>query len=224
MSYDLRSCVLFSHLDDHQIKHLQSTSHEVKLQDGQLFFQEGDPATRFFLVLEGQIKLSKLSLQGQEKVIEIIPAGESFAEALMFGEQPVYPVNAAAIGKTRLLSFENAPYLELLRGSVETCFRLMADMSRRLKHLIHEIEVLSLQNARYRLASFLLKQMEDATAADGAIELQTPKGVIASRLSITPETFSRTLHGFSEKGIIRVDGNRVEILNLVALHALGDPL
>ncbi len=224
MSYDLRSCVLFSHLSDHQLKHLQSMAHEVKLQDGQLFFQEGDPATRFFLVLEGQIKLSKLSLQGQEKVIEIIPAGESFAEALMFGEQPVYPVNATAIGKTRLLSFENAPYLELLRGSVETCFRLMADMSRRLKHLINEIEVLSLQNASYRLASFLLKQMEGATAANGTIELQAPKGVIASRLSITPETFSRTLHGFSEKGIIRVDGNRVEILNPVALRALADPL
>lgn len=224
MTYNLKSCVLFSHLDEQQLAVVQRTSHEVKLHDGQLFFQAGDPATHFFLVLEGQIKLSKLSLQGQEKVIEIIPAGETFAEALMFGERPAYPVNASAIGKTRLLSFESAPYLKLLRASTETCFHLMSDMSQRLKHLIYEIELLSLQNANYRMASFLWKRWQEAGPDDGAIELKTPKGVIASRLSITPETFSRTLHGFSEKGILRVDGNRVTILDPEALRVIADPV
>jgi len=224
VNYDLRSCVLFSHLDDRQIATVQRTTHEVKLQDGQLFFQAGDPADRFFLVLEGQIKLSRLSLQGQEKVIEIIPAGETFAEALMFIEQPAYPVNATAIGRARLLSFESAPYQQILRGSTETCFRLMADMSQRLKHLINEIEVLSLQNANYRLASYLWKRWQAARPADGAIELKTPKGVIASRLSITPETLSRTLHGFAEKGILQVEGSRVTVLDPDALRSIADPL
>lgn len=224
MKYDLRSSVLFSHLDERQFRIAEGLAHEIKLQDGQLFFQAGDPATRFFLVMQGQIKLSRLSLQGQEKVIEIIPAGETFAEALMFGEQPAYPVNATAIGETRLLSFDNAGYLELLRGSTETCFRLMADMSARLKHLISEIEVLSLQNAAYRLANYLWKSWDKVRPADGCIELQVPKGVIASRLSITPETLSRTLHGFSQQGLIRVEGSRVEILDAAGLHAIADPL
>ncbi|MEJ2452781.1 MAG: Crp/Fnr family transcriptional regulator [Candidatus Thiodiazotropha sp.] len=224
MDYDLKSCVLFSHFDEQQLARLQRTVHEVKLQDGQLFFQAGDPASHFFLVLEGQIKLSKLSLQGQEKVIEIIPPGETFAEALMFLEQPTYPVNATAIGKCRLLSFESAPYVETLRGSTETCFRLMADMSMRLKQLINEIEILSLQNANYRLANYLWRRWQAVNPADDTIELKTPKGVIASRLSITPETFSRTLHGFSEKGIVRVDGNRVTVLDRDALRAIADPL
>ncbi|MCU7842707.1 MAG: Crp/Fnr family transcriptional regulator [Candidatus Thiodiazotropha sp. (ex Monitilora ramsayi)] len=224
MPFNLRSYVLFSHLDDRQLQITESMAREVKLRDGQLFFQAGDPATRFFLVLEGQIKLSKLSLKGSEKVIEIIPAGETFAEALMFGEQPAYPVNATAIGSTRLLSFDSASYLEVLRGSNETCFRLMADMSQRLKHLISEIELLSLQNAAFRLANFLWKRWEKLDPADGCIELQAPKGVIASRLSVTPETFSRTLHDFSEQGLIRVDGNRVEILNPEGLRAIADPL
>lgn len=224
MQFELRSCVLFSHLDDRQLAIAESMAHEVKLRDGQLFFQAGDPATRFFLVLEGQIKLSRLSLQGHEKVIEIIPAGETFAEALMFGEQPAYPVNATALGSTRLLSFDSASYLEVLRNSNETCFRLMGDMSQRLKHLISEIEVLSLQNAAFRLASFLLKRWNAMKPVDGYIELQAPKGVIASRLSVTPETLSRTLHDFSERGLIRVDGHRVEILNPDGLRAIADPL
>ncbi len=224
MPFDLRSCVLFSHLDDRQFRIAEGLAHEVKLQDGQLFFQAGDPASRFFLVLEGQIKLSRLSLQGQEKVIEIIPSGETFAEALMFGERPAYPVNATAIGATRLLSFDSAAYLELLRGSTESCFRLMADMSQRLKHLITEIEVLSLQNAAYRLANFLWKRWESERPADGFIELRVPKGVIASRLSVTPETLSRTLHGFTEQGLIRVDGHRIQIVNPQGLQEVADPL
>ena len=224
MQYDLKSCALFSHLDDQQFRIAEGLAHEVRLQDGQLFFQTGDPATRFFLVLEGQIKLSRLSLQGQEKVIEIIPRGETFAEALMFSERPTYPVNATAIGAARLLGFDNAAYLELLRGSTESCFRLMADMSQRLKHLITEIEVLSLQNAAYRLASFLWKRWESEQPVDGFIELQVPKGVIASRLSVTPETLSRTLHGFTEQGLIRVDGHRLEIIDPQGLRSLADPL
>jgi CRP/FNR family transcriptional regulator, dissimilatory nitrate respiration regulator len=100
----------------------------------------------------------------------------------------------------------------------------MADMSARLKHLISEIEVLSLQNASYRLANYLWKRWDKARPADGCIELQVPKGVIASRLSITPETLSRTLHGFSQQGLIRVEGSRVEILAPEGLHAIADPL
>jgi len=219
----LRNQPLFAHLDEGQLQIVLRTSHEIRLGDGQLFFQSGDSAQRFFLVIEGQIKLSKLSLSGQEKVIEIISPGETFAEALMFSETPVYPVTATAIGETRLLSFENATYLELLRGSTETCFRLMADMSRRLKHLINEIEHLSLQNASFRVADFLWKRWSANRHGGNSLFLQAPKGVIASRLSVTPETFSRTLHSFSAQGFIRVEGARVEILDPEALHAIADP-
>ncbi|MCU7854269.1 MAG: cyclic nucleotide-binding domain-containing protein, partial [Candidatus Thiodiazotropha sp. (ex Lucinoma borealis)] len=96
--FDLKQCYLFAHLDDQQFETVEKMAHEVKLRDGQLFFRTGDPATHFFLVVQGQMKLTRLSMQGQEKVIEIISPGQTFAEALMFGERPVYPVNAAAIG------------------------------------------------------------------------------------------------------------------------------
>lgn len=219
----LRSQPLFAHLDEEQLQAVLRTSHEVRLRDGQIFFQAGDAAERFFLVLEGQIKLSRLSLSGQEKVIEIISPGETFAEALMFSEMPVYPVTATALGGTRLLSFENSAYLELLRVSTETCFRLMADMSRRLKYLINEIEHLSLQNASFRVADYLWRRWNAGGCEEGYLLLQVPKRVIASQLSVTPETFSRTLHDFSARGFIRVDGVRVEILDPGALRAIADP-
>ncbi|MEW8029487.1 MAG: Crp/Fnr family transcriptional regulator [Candidatus Thiodiazotropha sp.] len=197
-------------------------AHEVRLRDGQLFFQLGDPATHFFLVLQGQMKLTRLSMQGQEKVIEIITPGQTFAEALMFGEHPEYPVNAVAIGDTYLLSFECAPFLEILRGSIDTCFRLMGDMSHRLKNLIREIDELTLQSASCRVASFLCKRWQARLDSGNSFELQTPKGVIASRLSVTPETFSRILHNFSNQGLIHVDGSRVDVLDEKGLLEFAD--
>lgn len=220
--FDLKQCYLFAHLDDQQFETVEKMAHEVKLRDGQLFFRTGDPATHFFLVVQGQMKLTRLSMQGQEKVIEIISPGQTFAEALMFGERPVYPVNAAAIGDTYLLSFESDPFLKILRGSVDTCFRLMGDMSHRLRSLIREIDELTLQSASCRVASFLWKRWQGKPELGSAFELQAPKGVIASRLSVTPETFSRILHNFSEQGLIQVDGSRVEVLDEKGLYAFAD--
>ncbi|MES9969503.1 MAG: Crp/Fnr family transcriptional regulator [Candidatus Thiodiazotropha sp.] len=220
--FDLKRCYLFAHLDDSQFQQVEKMAHELRLRDGQLFFQSGDPATHFFLVIQGQIKLTRLSMQGQEKVIEIITPGQTFAEALMFGEHPEYPVNAVAIGDTYLLSFEAAQFLQILRGSIDTCFRLMGDMSHRLKSLIREIDELTLQSASCRVASFLWKRWQ-AGADDGiGFELQAPKGVIASRLSVTPETFSRILHNFTNQGLIRVDGGRVEVLDEDGLLDFAD--
>ncbi|MCG7862432.1 MAG: Crp/Fnr family transcriptional regulator [Candidatus Thiodiazotropha endolucinida] len=221
--FDLKRCYLFAHLDDSQFEHVKKMAHQVRLRDGQLFFQLGDPATHFFLVLQGQMKLTRLSMQGQEKVIEIITPGHTFAEALMFGEHPEYPVNAVAIGDTYLLSFESAPFLEILRGSIDTCFKLMGDMSHRLKNLIREIDELTLQSASCRVASFLCKRWQAGISdSSNSFELQTPKGVIASRLSVTPETFSRILHNFSNQGLIHVDGSRVEVLDGKGLLEFAD--
>ncbi|MEW8012504.1 MAG: cyclic nucleotide-binding domain-containing protein, partial [Candidatus Thiodiazotropha sp.] len=62
--FDLKRCYLFAHLDDNQFEHVKKMAHQVRLGDGQLFFQLGDPATHFFLVLQGQMKLTRLSMQG----------------------------------------------------------------------------------------------------------------------------------------------------------------
>lgn len=222
MYFDLKQCYLFAHLDDIQFERVKKMAHEIRLSDGQLFFQYGDPATHFFVVERGQIKLTRLSMQGQEKVIEIITPGQTFAEALMFGEHPEYPVNAVAMGDTHLLSFENGQFLGILRGSIDTCFRLMGDMSQRLKRLIREIDELTLQSASCRVASFLWNRWEAERGRGNSFQLQAPKGVIASRLSVTPETFSRILHNFSSQGLIHVDGGRVDVLDEKGLLDFAD--
>jgi CRP-like cAMP-binding protein len=222
VSYALRDSYLFAKLDDAQIRRVEAMSRRMTLHDRQMLFQLGDTADRFFLVTQGQIKLFRLALNGNEKVIEIISPGHTFAEALMFGERPHYPVSATAIGDVELLVFDNAAFLKLLRESVDTCFRLMGDMSMRLKHLIKEIDDLTLQSASGRVAGYLWGCWDQAKARGNRFELNVPKGVLASRLSVTPETFSRILHNFTERGLILVDGSSIQVLDADGLYQQAD--
>ncbi len=185
----------------------------TSLQEGEALFEVGDEARRFFLVTEGQIKLSRLSLNGNEKVIEVVSAGYTFAEALMFSDKPTYPVRATALGNAKLIAIDSKRFRDMLHESVETCFRVMGDMSMRLRMMIKEIDDLTLQSATGRVAGFLCGQYMYKGRERVEFDLTTPKGVLASRLSVKPETFSRILHNFADQGLVRVSGGHIEILN-----------
>lgn len=213
MKAHLTDSPLFSHLDASMMLSLQGMSSAIQIENNQSLFEAGQSADHFFFIQTGQIKLTLLSMQGEEKVVELLTSGATFAEALMFQGQARYPVNATAIGHTELISINNSDFLNLLRGSVETCFKMMADMSLRLRHMVKEIDEISLQSASGRVAGYLCAKSLLEGAPQLSFELNTPKRILASRLSVKPETLSRILTRFSNQGLVRIQGGTVEILN-----------
>ena len=83
--------------------------------------------------------------------------------------------------------------------------------------LIHDVEAYSLRSGAQRLVGYLL---QNENGKDGALEFELPasKQVIASRLNLTPETFSRILHQLTEAGLMQVDGRRITIPEVEALR------
>lgn len=219
MKEELRQGLLFARLNEDQLERVAKRAVRVRLAEGEALFEQGDPAERFYLVLKGQIKLFRLSPAGNEKVIEIVMPGSTFAEALMFLERPRYPVGAEALQASELISVDARDFADMLKGSVETCFLLLGDMSQRLRGLLREIDELSLHSATCRVAAYLVQQApEDA----GSFELPIAKQVLASRLSVKPETFSRILKNLISDGVITVTGSRVEIHDREALQRAAD--
>ncbi|HHQ43201.1 MAG TPA: Crp/Fnr family transcriptional regulator, partial [Chromatiales bacterium] len=144
---ELRRLPVLAALSDEQLARVRRGARLVELAEGEHLFEHGQRAERFFMLREGRIKLYRLSPEGDEKVIEIIRPGQSFAEAVMFMEGKRYPVSAQALVRSELVAFDNAVFLQILRESVDTCFRVMAAMSMRLRARVNEIEALALQNA-----------------------------------------------------------------------------
>jgi CRP-like cAMP-binding protein len=216
---ELRRHYLFAELSEPQLRRIAEHAVGVRLADGEALFEQGDPARRFYLVLTGQIKLFRLSPAGNEKVIDIVTPGSTFAEALMFLERPHYPVGAQALQASEVISIDAIDFADMLLGSVKTCFLLMGSMSQRMRGLLREIDDLSLHSASCRVAAYLLRQAEGQT---DSFDLPVAKQTIASRLSVKPETFSRIIKNLSDDGVIQVVGSRVRIRDRNALNLAAD--
>lgn len=218
MMDELRTGLLLSGLTSEQLERVARRASRVRLGQGRILFSQGDAADRFYLVLKGQIQLFRLSPEGAEKVIEIVAPGQTFAEALMFMNAPRYPVCAAALGPVELIGIDARDFSRMLRESVDTCFVLLGALSRRLRGLIGEIDNLTLHTATSRVARYLLMKLP---AEHRALELDVRKGVLASRLSIKPETFSRVEKSLGDQGVIEVHGSHVTILDQQALEEIA---
>lgn len=211
---------LFEALDDKQLKTIVDTSRKFTLLTKMTLFERGAVADYFYLLNRGQIKLFTLSAEGDEKVMEIIYPSQTFGEAVIFMPKRFYPVSAEAINDSELVRFDMSQFRELLDNSKETCFRLLAIMGKHLHSRVNEINHLTLHNATYRLVVYLLAQLPENVTTQSVIHLTAPKNIIAARLSIKPETFSRTLLNLSRQGLIEVDGNDISLLNIDGLHRL----
>jgi len=218
---ELRRAYLFADMADQHLAALIQGMHDIHLNAGDALFRHSQPAERFFFLRDGMVKLFRLSPEGDEKIIEIMQPGQTFAEAVMFmGTQGRYPVNAEAVSESRLYAIEQKAFLNLLRESSDACFGLLGSMSRRLHMLVNQIESLTLQNATYRLVAYLLEQIPRDVKTSPEVQLTTPKGVIAARLAIQPETLSRILAKLRQRELIEVHGNHITVRDVQALRDL----
>jgi len=213
----LRGSHLFSALDEAQLERVRRHAHITDMIEGESLFFQGDEVSCFYLVLSGRIKLYRVSPEGKEKVVEIMQDGHTFAEALMFMDEMTYPVTATALAPSRVVGINCRDFREMLRESVDTCFLLMGNMSYRLRGLIREIDTLSLDTGTVRTVAYLLRA---APPDKDVFELEIAKSVIASRLSVKPETFSRILRNLHERSIVSIDGRKVTIHDRDAMNCI----
>ncbi|RUM69462.1 MAG: Crp/Fnr family transcriptional regulator [Sulfurovum sp.] len=216
----MRICPLFRDLTKEEFSEIVEQTSVCNLNMDDMLFRQQDPAKDFFVLVTGKIKLSLLSFEGTEKVVDIINPGASFAEAVIFSGIPGYPVNATALARSQVLRVNANAYMETLESSPKTCFKVMATLSLRLHNLIGEIDRLSLHNATYRLISFLLEGIPGEMKERSVINLSIPKHVVASRISVTPETLSRTLKRLCQEGLLEVHDSHIVLVNPIELRRL----
>ena len=213
----LQQTPLLNALEAEQCQALLKTAVLYELAEGELLFQQGQQLEQIFVCTQGFIKLFRLTPNGDEKIVEIISAGNSFAEAVLFLGGQQYPVHAVALKTAQVIGINAEHYQKILRSSVDVCFHLMGLMSKRMHWLLTEVDRLTLHNATFRLLTWLL---EAPTYSADTILLDVPKHVLASRLSIKPETLSRILKRLSEQQLIRVEEQMIELLDRVVLQKM----
>ncbi len=214
----LRAHYRFSGLADDHFEARMKRVARIDLEKGEVLFHRGDNAASFYYIDSGHIELNVIAPTGQKKVIEVQGPGRTFAEAVAFMQEHKYPVTAEALDESVLFRIPNDAYIEGIRGNPDACMRLLGDISRRLHARVREIERLTVQNAQGRLVSYLLEHIVESNEDEATIRLDLPRHVIASRLSITPETLSRLLRNMADDGILLIEDRVIFVRSLARLR------
>ncbi|MGE0875135.1 MAG: Crp/Fnr family transcriptional regulator, partial [Burkholderiales bacterium] len=156
-----------------------------------------------------------------EKVVEIVHPGQSFGEALMFLDKP-YIVFAQALSDAMLLHVAKHAVLEELSRDPQFARRMLSGLALRLHSLVRDVEAYTLRSSQERVIGYLLAAVPDsANGGATTVHLTPGKSVIASRLNMTPEHFSRILHELGNAGLIDIQGRAVHIPDLAKLRHGG---
>ena len=204
----LQRAPMFSGFSKAALKDLGQHLQVVRHERGRLLFHQGDPADRFFLVLDGWVRVFRDTAEGEQTVLHLVRPGETFAEpaVLNLGR---YPAAAEAATDSRVVEVPKEAFEDAMRKDPELALRVIGILCQRLRFMVAEMEQRQVKSAPQRLACFLASLSE---ANSGAVSLRLPydKALLAGRLGMQPESLSRALRKLRSVGVTS-HGNVVEV-------------
>ncbi|MDP6785583.1 MAG: Crp/Fnr family transcriptional regulator [Alphaproteobacteria bacterium] len=206
---------LFAGLPKDALETLLRSSRVVEIPRGKVLFVRGEPAERFYLVLNGWVKVYRDNPNGEQAVIAIIKPGETIAEAAIFMARD-YPASAEAVNESRLLEIPGRPFVANLRSDSDLALGMLTAMSMRLRRMVKHIEQLQANSTPQRLGNFLLSLSDDGSDTQ-VVRLPYDKTLVAARLGMKPESLSRALAKLKTIGVV-TKGNKVELTDIERLR------
>lgn len=207
----LNKTVLFNGLSTDEIRTIFNLGKILKYEKGDIVFEEGKIAKYLLILLDGRIKIFKVSFDGKEQILHMVEPGEPFGEVPLFigGTLPAY---AMAITKSSVFQLSKEAFLMTIEKSPELAMHIIGILSIRLRQFTRLVEELSLKEVPGRLATYLLYLYEKNSKKD-RFQLDITKNQLASLLGTVPETLSRAFSKLKGLGVIDLDGSTVKIVD-----------
>jgi CRP-like cAMP-binding protein len=215
----LADFALLSGLSGEQATRLLQGAPSYDLPRGSVLFRQGGPCSGLHLIVKGQVKLSVQTARGDEKVIAFVGAPGSLGEVALLLRQP-YAMTAELLTDSRFIELATDIVLYQLQNNAIFMRSMLQEICSRLSERTHDLENFLLLNGTQRVTGFFLTRLPpDALACGPAtITLPAKKSVIASRLNLTQEHFSRILHEMQNAGLIAVRGLQIRLVDVALLR------
>lgn len=226
----LRKIHFFSELNDDELKKIFSVSSVKNFSKGEMIFFETEPYIGFYIVLEGGVKIFKISKDGREHILYFIYPYNTFGEVPMFEqydkvskEEFSYPANAMALeDDTKLLLIRSGTFYNLLEKNKSMSLKMLSGFAKKLRHLNKHIESLT-QDVPRRLARYILDEKKQKSGEGKEyFELRMSKHDLASYIGTIDETLSRALKKIQDEDIIEVNGKKITVLDKQKLAKLAE--
>lgn len=210
----LKDQALFKDCSSEFVVSLAQQSSLRQSDKGHILFLALDKADKFYIVVKGWVKLFRETLDGAQAVVDILPEGHIFGESSIF-ENDIYPYSAEAAEPIKFIEMPLGELKREIESNPKMALSMLSSMARYRKQQDQEIEHRTLQIAPQRIGCFLLR-LADQHQKEGPITINLPydKLLMASRLGMQPETFSRALSKLRDATGIRVKGATIELDSL----------
>lgn len=211
----VRRCYLFAACRPEEQARLAALAQPRAHHRGEVIFSQGDAGDAFFLMVDGLVRIQRLTADGREITLHMVRPGEIFGLVPFFLETEMPAHAVCATTRAQSLRFPRTPFLKLLHETPDLPLRILGGLSMRLHHFTQRFEDLVGQTLPARLARYLLLELpsEAETGPDGAMRLPMSKRNLAAHLGTTPETLSRALRQLIDDRIIAMEGKAVRVLN-----------
>lgn len=211
----LNEIAVFESLSEGDLEEVNSLVSVMPFSKKQLIFSEGDAPDWFYAVSEGKIKITKLSQDGKEIILEIIQPGELFGAVAVLKGFP-YPANAVAMEESKVLKISRKNLMLMLDRFPDLMFNLIQNMGERLRESHETTKNIALEKVGSRIAALLLKlseQMGTETPDGVEINMRLTKQDIAEMVGTTVETSIRTMSRFKKLGYIMEKAGKIVVTN-----------
>lgn len=220
--FDIKKVSIFSTLSAEEVKELNRYLLPEPFSKKEFVFSEGDPSEWLYIVKTGKVKITKLSNEGKEIILEIISPYEMFGGIAVVRGFP-YPANAVAMEDSELLKISRKNLLSLMDKLPGLMYCMAMNIGDRIKNTHETLKSIALEKVESRIASLLIKLSEKSgeKVPEGvAVNLKLTKQDIAEMVGTTVETSIRTMSKLAKAGLIVSRSGKIIIRDLEKLRSL----
>lgn len=220
----MRSLPLFANMAEAELDRLLTRATMRRIEIGEAVFEQGQKATRFFLLLHGRLKVAQVTPAGQQIIVRVVHPGDlfGFAQALQREDYPGTPIAAA---ESVVMSWPNEVWGSIVEQNPHLAVNAMRTIGQRLQEAHTRIREMSTEEVERRVAHAVLRLVEQAGRhdRDGVhVDFPLSRQDVAELTGTTLHTVSRLFSAWESQGIVKGGRQKLLVRDKSRLQALAD--
>jgi CRP-like cAMP-binding protein len=220
---NLKKIELFKNLSEEELKELEPYLLSTKYKKKEDIFSEGDPPEWFYIVSKGKVKITKLSHEGKEIILEIVSPTDIFGGVAVIRGFP-YPANAVAMEDSEVLKISRKNLMRLVDRFPNLMYCIALQLGDRMKSSYDSLKNIALERVEARIAALLLKlsnKIGVETDEGTMIDMRLTKQDVADMVGTTVETSIRTFSKFKKQGLVSDSDGKIIIKDMDGLMSFS---
>lgn len=211
----LKYVPIFSDLSENTLEQISKLGMRKSFTKDSVVLFEHETGSALFVIVQGKLKVSRVSDDGKEVILTILSESDFFGEMAIL-DGLTRSANVTAMEDSELFIIQRSEFLDLLQNHPEIAIALLQELTQRLRSADMKIKSLSLKDAEGKVATVILQLADDiGKIKQGTVEIEKLpfQHDLANMAGTSRETISRTLHSFAKKGMVELDGSKLKIIN-----------